>query len=76
MTIPIHWKRTTYEETVEISPANGLIAAKTRTVTIDAWLDPTDDEIYVDAATLKRLDDIGRMQLSPQPQVLADPNRA
>lgn len=51
------WKRITVEETVEIPTPDGEGTADTIRVPVEAWQDP-EGEIYLDAAALKKLDDV------------------
>lgn len=53
-----HWKRITVEETVQIPNADGDGIAETLRVEVEAWQDPEDGEIYLDATALKKLDDV------------------
>ena len=53
-----HWKRITTEQVVTIPHADGTGVACTLTVPVEAWQDPEDGEIYLDATALKKLDDI------------------
>ncbi len=58
MTPQPRWQKTTVEETVNIPHTDGEGIARTIRVTVDAWQDPKNGEIYLDAAALKKLDDI------------------
>jgi len=53
-----NWKRITVEETVNIPARDGEGTAETLKVLVEAWQDPDDGEIYLDAAALKKLDDV------------------
>ncbi len=53
-----NWKKITVEEVVSIPHADGQGIAQTLKVPVKAWQDPDDGEIYLDAAAMKKLDDV------------------
>lgn len=53
-----HWKKITTEEAVHIPHPDGESRAEIIKVTVEAWQDPEDGEIYLDASALKKLDDV------------------
>lgn len=53
-----HWKKITIDQKVTIPTADGTGVAQTLTVPVEAWQDPDDGEIYLDATAVKKLDDV------------------
>ena len=62
-----NWKRITVEETVDIPARNGEDAGATLRVPVNAWQNPDDGEIYLDAVALNNLDNIRARHMGLMP---------